>query len=175
VRFERTGFEGLIIVTSERHEDQRGSFSRAFCESEFSEFGSPFKVSQASIATNVKRGVLRGLHYQRSPHGERKIVRVTRGAVWDVLVDLRRDSATYKKWFGMELTAESGRSLCIPKQMAHGYLTLTDNSELLYLMDYSFVPEAATGVRWDDTAFHIEWPSVPQIISERDRGWPDFE
>ncbi len=172
--FEPTSVAGLMLVSTEAHEDTRGLFVRVFCEGESRQAGVPFHVRQANLSRNHKRGTLRGLHYQDAPKPDPKMVRCLAGAVWDVAVDLRPASATYLKWFGCELSAENRRALLVPAGCAHGFMTLSDDSELLYLMAESYAPELARGVRWNDPAFAIDWPSPPEVIDARDAGFPDY-
>ncbi len=172
--FEATPVAGLMLVSTEAHEDARGLFVRAFCEGETARAGLPFHVRQANLSRNHKRGTLRGLHYQDEPKPDPKMVRCVAGAVWDVAVDLRPSSASYLKWFGCELSAENRRALLVPAGCAHGFITLSDDSELLYLMAESYAPELARGVRWNDPAFAIAWPSPPEVIGARDAGFPDY-
>lgn len=172
--FEATAVAGLMVVSAEAQEDQRGLFVRAFCEAESAAAGAPFHVRQANLSQNQTRGTLRGLHYQDDPKPDPKMVRCVRGAVWDVAVDLRPSSPSYLKWFGCELTAENRKAMLVPAGCAHGFMTLCDDSELLYLMAESYVAELARGVRWDDPAFAIEWPGAPVVIGARDAGFPDY-
>jgi len=170
--FTETPIAGVLVIDVERHDDDRGFFARTFCEDELRAGGLEPHVAQCSISWNRLRGTLRGLHYQAPPHAETKIVRCTRGAIWDVVVDLRSDSATCRQWTGVELTGENRRALYIPAGLAHGFLTRTDDSEVLYMMSTTYVAGAARGVAWDDPAFAIQWPFEPVVISERDRSHP---
>lgn len=172
-----TPLHGAWVLELERIADERGWFARTFDAEEMRVRGLDASVVQCNASFNARRGTLRGLHYQAEPHGEPKLVRCVRGAVFDVAVDLRRESPTYCRWHGVELSAENGRSFYIPKGMAHGFQTLSDESEVLYQMGYRYVPEAARGVRFDDPAFAIEWPTAhgERIISERDASYADFE
>ena len=165
---------GAFVVESEPIEDERGWFARIYDESELEQNGVATRFAQGSLAFNKERGTLRGLHYQADPHAEAKLVRCIRGAVHDVIVDLRPGSPTFKRWLAVELTAASGRMLYVPEGLAHGYLTLENESETLYLISAPYAPEAARGVRWDDPAFGIEWPHEPRVMSEKDKAWPDF-
>jgi dTDP-4-dehydrorhamnose 3,5-epimerase len=175
VIFRPTQLPGAFVVELEQRMDERGSFARAWCGREFAEHGLDNRVVQCNLSFNERRGTLRGLHFQRVPHAEVKTVRCTRGAVYDVIVDLRPDSPTYTHWIGVELTAENGRMLYVPEGFAHGYQTLADASETFYLVSEFYTPEAEGGVRWDDPAFGIEWPqAADRIMSEKDRGWPDY-
>jgi dTDP-4-dehydrorhamnose 3,5-epimerase len=173
--FVETELPGAVLVELERHDDERGFFARAWCRREFEENGLCGALVQCNIAFNHRAGTLRGLHYQVAPSEEAKLVRCTRGAVFDALVDLRPDSRTYKRWIGIELTAENRRALYVPEGFAHGYQTLVDASETLYHASEYYSPEAERGVRWDDPAFGIDWPAArTRIISDKDRSWPDF-
>jgi dTDP-4-dehydrorhamnose 3,5-epimerase len=164
-----------MIIDVERRGDERGYLARVFCEREFAEHGLPVRWVQSSSIYSPQRHTLRGLHFQRAPHAENKLVRCTRGAVWVVMVDLRPDSPTYLQWQGAALTPSSGRLLLVPEGFAQGYQTLVDECEVVYQMTHEYVPEAASGVRWDDPAFGIEWPPAGErIISDRDLAWPDY-
>jgi dTDP-4-dehydrorhamnose 3,5-epimerase len=169
-----TEIGGAVIVDPERHPDARGFFARTFCAREFAAAGLPAGLAQCSISWNARRHTLRGLHWQAKPHQETKLVRCTRGAVLDVVVDIRLGSPTWLRWEAVELTADNRRALLIPAGTAHGFLTLADDSEVYYQMDAFHVPEAARGARWDDPAFGVAWPAPPMVISERDRTYPDF-
>lgn len=172
--FTPTPLAGAFVVELEEVEDERGFFARAFCREEFEAHGLNPRVAQCNVSLNRKRGTLRGMHFQAPPHEEAKLVRCTRGAVWDVVIDLRRDSVTFKRWHGIELSAQNRRGLYVPEGFAHGFLTLTDDSEMLYLMSEPYHPECARGVRWNDPAFGIAWPLAQPEMSERDRGFALF-
>jgi len=176
MRFLEAELAGAWIVDLEPIADERGWFARSFDRDEFRARGMAAEIHQCNISFNAHRGTLRGMHYQADPHGEPKLVRCVRGTVFDVAVDLRPDSATYCRWQGVELSAENGRAFYLPEGLAHGFQTLTDDCELHYQMGESYVPEAASGVRFDDPAFAIEWPPFDGelTISGRDRGYPDF-
>jgi len=174
MRLVETRLAGAFVVEVEPARDERGLFARTFDRELFAAHGLASEVIQASVSFNLRAGTLRGLHYQAEPHGEGKLVRCTRGAVWDVAVDLRPGSETYCRWFGVELRADGVASYFIPAGFAHGFVTLADDSEVHYQMTYHYVPEAARGVRWDDPAFGIEWPAAPSTLSERDAAYPDF-
>jgi dTDP-4-dehydrorhamnose 3,5-epimerase len=175
MRFRELELPGAYLVELDRIEDERGFFARTFCREEFAEHGLETELVQANTAFNRKAGTLRGLHFQAEPHEETKLVRCTRGAVYDVIVDLRPGSATYTRWVGVELTAENDTQLYVPRGFAHGYQTLVDDTETSYLMGAAYEASAARGVRWDDPAFGIDWPeTAEQTISERHRTWPDF-
>lgn len=171
-----TPLSGAFVVEVEAVHDERGFFARTFDREAFAAHGLSAEVGQASVSFNVQAGTLRGMHYQADPHGEEKLVRCTRGAVHDVIVDLRPDSPTFREWFGVDLDADSRRALYIPRGMAHGFQTLTDAAEVLYLISTRYVPASGRGVRWDDPAFGIRWPEPPgeRVISERDRTYTDF-
>lgn len=172
MRFTNAPLDGLYVVELERIEDERGFFARAWCEDEFGRLGLVTKFAQANVGFSKRRGTLRGMHYQISPHEEVKLVRCTRGAVFDVAIDLRCSSPTYKHWFGIELNECNQTMLYIPSGFAHGYQTLVDNSELYYQSSQSFFPESARGVRFDDPLYSIQWPLEVQVISVKDRSWP---
>lgn len=174
MRFSDAPLAGAVVVEPERHEDERGWFARTFDRDAFAERGLASAVLQQSASFNAHRLTLRGMHLQSEPHGERKLVRCTRGAIYDVIVDLRPASETYCEWFGIELSAQDGRALYVPQGMAHGFLTLADETEVAYQMADPYVPSAGRGVRFDDPAFAIDWPAAPLVVSERDRGYPDF-
>ena len=172
--FAQTGIAGVLLVLAEPHEEERGSFVRLQCPDEFAAAGAPFEPVQTSLSRNPKQGTLRGLHYQPDPHGERKLVRAVRGRIFDVAVDLRRDSRTYLKWAGAELSAENATGLFIPEGVAHGFLTLEPDTDVLYQISPAFQPGHEAGVRWDDTAFAVAWPTAPVLISHRDATYPDY-
>jgi len=174
MKFIPTPLNCAFVVELEKRGDDRGFFARAFCEKEFAAAGLPARFVQVNNSLSAQRGTLRGMHYQAKPHEEAKVVRCTQGAVWDVMVDLRPESATFKRWQGVELSAANRRALYIPEGLAHGFQTLTDDAELLYLMSEFYHPESARGVRWDDPAFRIEWPLQDPHMSERDRTYPLF-
>jgi dTDP-4-dehydrorhamnose 3,5-epimerase len=175
VRFVPTKLEGAFVVEPERNEDERGFFARTWSRAEFDERGLVAELSQCSISRNTHAGTLRGMHFQTAPHEEAKLVRCTAGAIFDVIVDLRPDSPTHAEWVGVELSAETGMALYIPKGFAHGFQALVDRAEVFYMISDPYVPEAASGVRWDDPAFAIDWPPADvRFINERDRSWPDY-
>jgi dTDP-4-dehydrorhamnose 3,5-epimerase len=177
VRFRETEVAGVFVVDPERHEDERGYFARTFAIDEFAARGLDTRVDQCSTSFNARAGTLRGLHYQAAPHGEAKLVRCTRGAIFDVAVDLRAGSPTYLRWSAAELSADNGRALFVPEGCAHGFQTLLDDSEVSYQISTPFVPDAGRGVRWDDPAFAIAWPPAPphgRTMSRRDAEYPDF-
>ena len=160
----------------EPRRDERGYFARVWCAREFEAQGLKTDMVQCNVATNIKSGILRGMHYQAQPHAEVKLVRCTRGAVYDVIVDLRVDSPSYLNWTGVELSEDNHRMLYVPEGFAHGYVTLQDNSELFYQVSQFYAPGAEGGVRWDDPAVGIKWPEVGELlISEKDSSWPLLE
>lgn len=175
MRIEPTPLAGLHVVRTEPVADERGLFVRTFCQDRFREAGIAFSPVQTSASFNHLAGTLRGLHWQQAPAAETKLVRVTRGRIFDVAVDLRADSATQGRWFGLELDADSRHALLIPPGFAHGFITLADASEVLYAMDVPQAPGQARGARWDDPAFGIRWPRPPRVMSQRDRQWPAFD
>ena len=172
--WRETELAGAFVVESEPIEDERGWFARIYDEGELEQNGLATRFAQGSLAYNKERGTLRGMHYQADPHAEAKLVRCISGAVHDVIVDLRPASPTFKRWVAVELIAASGRMLYVPEGLAHGYLTLENESETLYLISAPYAPEAARGVRWDDPALGIAWPDEPRVLSEKDKAWPDF-
>ena len=172
--WRETELSGAFVVETEPIEDERGWFVRIYDDAELVERGLASRFVQGSIAFNKEWGTLRGLHYQAEPHAEAKLVRCVRGSVYDVIVDLRPGSSTFKRWAAAELSAAGGELLYVPEGLAHGYVTLEDETETLYLISAAYAPEAARGVRWDDPAFGIEWPHDPRVMSEKDKGWPDF-
>ncbi|MBB3891565.1 dTDP-4-dehydrorhamnose 3,5-epimerase [Phenylobacterium haematophilum] len=174
MKFTATEIEGLVIVDLEPASDERGSFARLHCPQEFAAAGHPFLPTQTSLSRNLKAGTLRGMHYEAAPREEAKLVRATRGAIFDVALDLRPASPTYRRWVGTELTADNGRALLIGKGMAHGFITLADDTDVIYQIDQIFEPGHGRGVRWNDPAFAIDWPATPLVISQRDAGYPDF-
>lgn len=165
---------GAYLLEPERHEDARGFFARTYCRREFEGLGLEATVAQCNVSFNHRRGTVRGMHYQAPPSEEAKLVRCTRGAIWDVILDLRPDSASFKHHTAVELDADDRASLYIPAGVAHGFQTLTDSAEVFYQMSELYDPEAARGVRWDDPAFSISWPQEITVISERDLAFPDF-
>ncbi len=173
MKFTPTKIAGVWLVDLERHADERGWFARTWCAEEFAAHGLPTAFSQCSASFNRRRGTLRGMHYQIAPHQETKLVRCVRGAMFDVALDLRPASATFQQWVGAELTAESGRALFIPEGCAHGFQTLVDDTEVFYQIVGEYHPASGRGVRWNDPAFEISWPSEPNLtLSERDRNYP---
>jgi dTDP-4-dehydrorhamnose 3,5-epimerase len=175
VILRQTEIPGAFVVESEPIGDERGFFSRIFDADEFSARGLETEFPQWSVSYNERSGTLRGMHFQRDPHAEAKLVRCTRGSLYDVVVDLRPDSPTFRRWAAVELSADNRLALYIPKGLAHGFQTLAPATEVVYAMSERFEPSAGDGVRWDDPAFGIDWPeAVQRVMSERDRSWPDF-
>lgn len=174
MRFERTAFAGLVLIRPERREDERGHFARIFDAALFERQGLAGAFVQWSTSRNRLAGTLRGLHFQKAPHAEAKLVRCTRGAVFDVAVDLRPREATFGRWTGFVLSGENGLSLHIPEGFAHGFQTLEDESELAYAITPSYAPASAAGLRWDDPALAIAWPRPVAAISPKDMAWPDL-
>lgn len=175
MRFQASEIAGVYRVDIEPASDARGHFARLHCPEEFARAGVDFAPVQTSISHNRSAGTLRGMHYQAAPMAETKLVRVVRGAAFDVVVDLRPDSPTYRRWAGFELSAENGAAVFIPEGLAHGFITLQPDTDVLYQIAPGYTPGHDRGVRWDDTAFAISWPRRPAVISERDAGYPDFE
>jgi dTDP-4-dehydrorhamnose 3,5-epimerase len=173
--FRETELQGVFEVQIEEHHDERGFFARTWCQREFSEHGLSDRLVQCSVSFNKCRGTLRGMHFQEAPFSETKLVRCTRGSVYDVVIDLRPSSPTFRHWVHAELTAENHMALYIPEGVAHGFITLESDTEVYYQMSEFFTPAAARGVRWDDPAFGVNWPFRPEVISERDRTYPDFK
>lgn len=177
MNFRRTELEGVVVVELEPHVDERGIFTRTFDADLFAGAGLCSQMVQCSSSFNPRAGTLRGMHYQLEPHGECKLVRCSRGRVFDVAVDLRRDSPTHRRWYGIELSARNGVCLFMPEGVAHGFQTLEDDTEVDYQMNAPYVPDAGRGVRWDDCAFAIDWPDLPageRIVSQRDSSFPDY-
>lgn len=172
--FTKTDLADAYVIEIERIEDHRGFFARSWCAKEFEEHGLDPKLVQCNISFNTNKGTLRGLHYQH-PQWEAKLIRVTRGSIFDVIIDLRPDSLTYKKHFSVNLTEQNRRMLFIPEGMAHGFQTLEDNTEVFYQMSEYYYPEQSRGFRWDDPAFNISWPVGDKIISDRDLNLPNFK
>jgi len=173
--FTETKIKGAFIIDIKRVEDERGFFGRAFCQREMKEHGLNEVVAQTNLSSNKKKGTLRGLHYQVAPHEESKLVRCTRGSLFDVIVDLRKGSSTYCQWFGTVLTADSFTMLYVPEGCAHGFLTLENNTDIMYEVSAFYAPGSEKGILWNDPAFGIKWPIEPVVISEKDRNQPAFD
>jgi dTDP-4-dehydrorhamnose 3,5-epimerase len=166
---------GVVVVELEEHLDERGSFARTWCKDEMARAGLTAELAQCSLSRNRRKGTVRGLHYQRAPHEEAKLVRCTRGAIFDVVVDLRAGSPTRGRWFGLELDPENGRALYVPEGCAHGFQTLVDETDVSYMISVPYAPEASAGVRWDDPDLAIVWPHTDErVISERDLSLPGY-
>lgn len=173
--FSQGPIPDAYVIDLEKYEDDRGFFARAFCQNEFAEHGLAQEMVQTNVSYSAQRGTLRGMHYQEAPHREAKLVRCTRGALYDVIVDVRPDSETYTEWMGVKLTMDTHRMLYVPEGFAHGFLTLADDTEVIYQVSEFYAPEAEQGLRYDDPAIGIEWPIDVAVISEKDTSWPDFE
>lgn len=174
MKFAPTPLAGVYLVEAERLTDERGFFARTWCADELRAHGLDAELSQCSISFNSRAGTLRGMHWQAEPHAEAKLVRCTQGAIHDVALDLRPDSATFKQWYAAILTADNRSTLFIPPGVAHGFLTLSDDSEVLYQISTPYHAASACGLRWDDPAFGIVWPTTPRLISSRDQSYPDY-
>ena len=174
MKFDETPLLGAYLIDLQPIEDTRGFFARAFCRREFEERRLHPVIAQCNMSFNSVCGTLRGMHYQVEPAREVKIIRCIAGAIFDAIIDLRSDSSTYRRWFGVELSALNRRALYVPTGFAHGYLTLSDNSEIHYMVSEFYSPTHERGIRWNDPTFAIEWPMAPRVISEKDAGHPDF-
>jgi len=172
--FQPTNLKDAWLVLLEPAHDNRGFFARTFCVDEFAAYGLETSYPQHSISMSSRRGTVRGMHYQREPHSEVKLVRCLKGAIWDVIIDIRKDSPTYRRWQAFELSGSNNRQIYIPKGFAHGFQTLSDEVEVSYLISEPYVPESASGIRPDDPTFNIAWPLPVIAISERDLRWPNF-
>jgi dTDP-4-dehydrorhamnose 3,5-epimerase len=173
--FQETRLQGVFEIHLEPKADERGFFARCWCRKEFEDHKLNPALAQCNVSFNSRRGTLRGMHYQASPYGETKVVRCTRGAIYDVIVDLRPQSATFKDWIAVVLTASERNLVYVPEGCGHGFLTLEDETEVFYQMSEFYDADSARGVRWNDPAFRIEWPAEPVVISERDRTYPNLE
>ena len=174
MRFEAIGLDGAWLIHPEPMEDERGFFARTFCVNEFGDHCLETKFPQHSVSHSSRKGTVRGMHFQNAPHEEVKLVRCLTGSIYDVIIDLRRGSQTFRQWKGFELTAENGLQLYIPKGFAHGFQTLADDTSVNYLISEFHAPAAANGVRYSDLAFDVRWPLPVTSISEKDLRWPDF-
>lgn len=172
--FTETVLKGAFIIEPELVKDERGMFARTWCQKEFEAQGLKVTWVQSSISVNRRKGTFRGMHFQVAPYEEVKLVRCTMGAIYDVIVDMRHESPTYCQYLGVTLSAENHRALYIPERFAHGFVTLSDESEVSYHMSEFYTPSSARGFRWDDPTFHIEWPETITVMSEKDRSWPTF-
>lgn len=175
MNIQKTTVEGAFLIDFQAFGDERGFFTRAYCAKEFAQAGLPTTMVQANLAGSAARGTLRGLHYQIAPHEEDKLLRCIKGAIFDVVADIRSGSPTYGAWFGAELNEENRRMMFVPKGCAHGYMTLTRDCEVYYLVSAFYEPAAERGIRWNDEAFGIEWPITEHLtISDKDQAWPDY-
>jgi dTDP-4-dehydrorhamnose 3,5-epimerase len=172
--FHTTTLKDATLIDLERRGDDRGFFARTFCADEFSKVGLPVDFVQQNTSYSANKGTLRGMHFQTAPHGEDKLIRCLRGAIVDIIIDLRPTSPSFKHWEAFELNDENKRQLLVPKGFAHGFQTLTDHVEVTYLVSARYTPGAEGGVRWNDPAFAINWPLVPTDMSPKDQTWPDF-
>jgi dTDP-4-dehydrorhamnose 3,5-epimerase len=175
MKFYETKLPGVFEISIEPMSDERGFFARSWCQKEFEAHGLNRSLSQCNISVNKRKGTLRGVHYQAEPYPETKLVRCTRGAIYDVIVDLRPASQTFKQWVAIVLTADKRNMAYVPEGCAHGFLTLEDEAEVFYQMSGFYDAASARGVRWNDPAFQIEWPAKVEVISERDGSYPNFE
>jgi dTDP-4-dehydrorhamnose 3,5-epimerase len=174
MKFKETELKGAFVIELEKREDERGFFARSFCVEEFHNHGLNTRVAQCNVSFNKYTGTLRGMHYQSAPFEEAKLVRCTGGSIYDVIIDLRSGSETFKQHFAIVLTAKDGNMLYVPEGFAHGFQTLAPDSEVFYQMSQVYSPEHACGVRWNDPAFAVEWPAAERIMTDRDRTYPDF-
>ena len=174
MKFTETKLKGAFIVEIEKLTDDRGFFARAWCRKEFEAHGLTSAVVQANVSFNRKRGTLRGMHYQIAPFQESKLIRCTRGAIYDVIIDLRPESPTYKEWIGVELTADNYTLFFVPEDFAHGFITLMDDTEITYQVSQFYTPGSEKGIRFNDPTFNIQWPLEVSVISDKDSNWPDF-
>lgn len=172
--FTETGLKGAYIIDINKLADDRGYFARTFCKNEFEKIGLEPNIAQTNMSFNPKKGTLRGMHYQVSPYEETKLVKCTSGAIYDIIIDLRKDSPTYFKWIGVELSEDNNRMLYVPKDFAHGFITLADNTVIQYMVSQFYAPGAEKGIKWDDPQFNIQWPIAITVISEKDNAHPYF-
>lgn len=170
--FRKTKIKGLYVIEPELKEDERGYFARTFCKEEFAKMGCDFEIAQTNRSMTFKKGMIRGMHFQKEPKAEDKIIQCLKGKIFDVAIDLRPKSPTYGQWMAKELSEENKKMFLIPKGFAHGFQTLTDNCETQYYMSEFYSPEYAAGVRWNDPAFNVTWPIENPELSERDKNWP---
>lgn len=172
--FKETKLKGAYVIDIEKLNDERGFFARAWCQKEFIDNGLESNLAQVNVSYNKVKGTLRGMHYQIAPYQEVKIVRCTKGAIYDVIIDLRAESPTFKKWIGVELTSDNYRLLYVPEDFGHGFQTLVDNTEITYQVSQFYSPGAERGIRWNDPVLEIDWPLKPSMISDKDKNWPDY-
>lgn len=175
MKFQQTTIEGVWLILPERFSDDRGYFARTFCVDEFAAQGLHTTYVQSSVSQNRLRGTLRGMHWQQPPHQEVKLIRCSRGAVCDMILDLRQESSTFGKWQAFDLSADNGASVYAPAGVAHGFQTLADDTEVVYQISQPFAPQAAAGLRWNDPVFNLQWPLPVSVISQRDRTYPDYQ
>lgn len=175
MHFTETNLAGVWVIDPNPHEDDRGRFMRAWCARKFAEHNLDFLPVQTNLGFSVRKGTVRGMHFQESPALEAKLVRCTRGAIFDVALDLRPESPTYSKWYGIKLSADNGRMLYVPEHCAHGYQTLEENTEMYYMASEFYTPSSVRGVRFNDPIFNIQWPLMATVVSEQDRNWPLVE
>lgn len=174
--FRETKLKGAFIIQIEPIEDERGFFSRTWCKNEFEKYGLKSEIAQCNLSYNKKKGTLRGMHYQVEPYRETKLIRCVKGALYDVIIDLRKDSTTYKQWIGVELTENNGMALYVPEGFGHGFQTLVDDTYAIYQVTEFYTPGAERGIRWNDSQFNIQWPEESKrIISDKDQNWGDFQ
>jgi dTDP-4-dehydrorhamnose 3,5-epimerase len=174
MKFSETKLYGAFVIELEKRGDERGFFARTFCQNEFAAHGLNTQLVQANMSYSRFEGTLRGMHYQEPPYAEAKLLRCTKGRIFDVAVDMRPDSTTYRQWFGIELNDQNYKMFYIPEGFAHGYMTLCEHAELMYLVSEFYAPQAEKGFRWDDPAIGIQWPMEPAVISDKDRNWADL-
>ncbi len=175
MKFIETELRGAYVLELEMRGDERGFFARTWCRQEFEDHGLVAEVVQQNTSVSRFRGTLRGMHFQAAPDQETKLVRCTKGALYDVIIDLRPESPTYKKWLGVELNEDNYRMFYVPRDFAHGFLTLSDNTEATYLVSAFYAPQSEGGIRYDDPAIGIQWPAAISTISDKDASWPDFQ
>ncbi|MCF6157490.1 MAG: dTDP-4-dehydrorhamnose 3,5-epimerase [wastewater metagenome] len=173
--FSETVLKGAYVISLEKREDSRGFFARSFCTHEFENYGLDHRIVQINNTLNVYRGTLRGIHYQLPPKAETKIVRCIKGSLYDVILDLRPHSETFGKWCGIELTDQNRKMVYVPKGFGHAFLTLEDNTEIMYFITEFYAPHLERGIRWNDPKFNVEWPFMPAVVSDRDKNFPDFD
>jgi dTDP-4-dehydrorhamnose 3,5-epimerase len=173
--FKKTDLKDAYLIELEKLGDERGFFARSYCKKEFQEQGINHTIVQSNISYNKFRHTLRGMHYQAEPHREAKLIRCTKGGIYDVIIDIRPDSPTFKQWIDIELNEENGRMLYVPEGFAHGFLTLKDNTEVMYEVSAFYAPGAERGIMYNDPVFDISWPAEAEVISEKDQQWPAFE
>ena len=172
--FSETKLKGAYVIELEKKEDERGFFARSWDKEEFEKHGLKSKILQCNVSFNKMKGTLRGMHYQRSPNKEAKLVRCTSGKIFDVIIDLRKNSETFKEWFSVELSQDNSKMIYVPESFAHGFQTLEDNSEVFYQISEEYMPKFSSGIKWNDKTFNIKWPLEPTFMSSKDKGYPNF-